>query len=280
MTFKVDFIGIGSGKCGSTWLYDNLVMHPEICNRNLKELNYFSDIYEKQAISWYESQFVDCAADTKKGEFSVTYISHPKAAERIYQHYPHVKLLAIVRNPVKRTFSNYLHSIRKGDIHAGLAFADYINDESRLVPAHFAEHLDRFYAHFDPAQIKVIITEEFARNSRQGYQDIYRHIGVNDTGFVPPGIDERRNVAKSYRFLWLENLLVRSYRGLSKGGHTKLVKRITESGIADRIRALNRDQRPVPSIDEQSKLRLLAYYRPYNQQLEDLLGKDLSIWNE
>jgi len=26
--FKVDFIGIGSGKCGSTWFYDNLVKHP------------------------------------------------------------------------------------------------------------------------------------------------------------------------------------------------------------------------------------------------------------
>lgn len=279
MASKVDFIGIGSGKCGSTWLYHNLVMHPEICNRNLKELNYFSDIYEKHPISWYESQFVECAADSKKGEFSVTYISHPKAAERIHQHYPDVKLLAIVRNPVKRAFSNYLHSIRKGDIPANLAFPDYIDDECRLVPGHFAEHLERFYAYFDTQQIQVIVTEEFAQNSLQGYQDIYRHIGVNDTDFVLPGSDERRNVAKSYRFLWVENLLVRSYRGLSKSGHTKLVKRITESGIADRIRSLNRDKRPVPKIDEESKQRLLAYYYPYNKQLEELLGKDLSVWD-
>jgi hypothetical protein len=280
MTFKVDFIGIGSGKCGSTWLYDNLVKHPEICDRNLKELNYFSDLYERHPISWYESQFDACAPAMKKGEFSVTYISHPEAAERIQRHYPEVRLLAIVRNPVKRAFSNYLHSIRKGDIPARLTFRDYIEDENRLLPGRFAEHLQRFYARFDKQQIRVIITEEFAREPLQGYQDIYRYIGLQDTRFVPPGYDQRRNVAKSYRFLWLENILVRSYRGLSKRGYTKLVKRITDSGIAQRIRALNRDRRPVPEIDAESQQRLLDYYRPYNKDLEDLLGKDLSFWDK
>jgi len=280
MSFKVDFIGIGSGKCGSTWLYDNLVKHPEICDRNLKELNYFSDLYERHPISWYESQFADCAPGTKTGEFSVTYISHPEAAGRIHRHYPEAKLLAIVRNPVKRAFSNYLHSIRKGDIAAELAFRDYIEDERRLAPGRFAEHLQRFYDLFPPEQIRVIVTEQFVRNPLQGYQDIYRYIGVRDTHFVPPGYDQRRNVAKSYRFLWLENILVRSYRGLSKRGYTRLVKRITESGVADWLRALNRDSRPVPEIDAESQQRLSDYYRPYNRQLEELLGTDLSIWDQ
>jgi N-formylglutamate amidohydrolase len=67
---------------------------------------------------------------------------------------------------------------------------------------------------------------------------------------------------------------------LSKSGHTKLVKQITESGIANWIRAINRDNRPVPEIDPESQQRLLEYYRPYNQQLEDLLGRDLSIWGK
>ena len=280
MTFTVDFIGIGSGKCGSTWLYDNLVKHPEICDRNLKELNYFSALYDSHPISWYESQFAQCAAEQKKGEFSVTYISHPEVPARIHRHYPEVKLLAILRNPVKRAFSNYLHSIRKGDIPADLAFPDYIDNEKHLVPGHFAEHLARFYAVFDPQQIRVIITEEFVQNPLQGYQDLYRFIGVQDTAFVPPGHDKRRNVAKSYRFLWLENLLVRSYRGLSRRGHTKLVKRITESGVANRIRAINRDERPVPVIDQASQQRLSDYYRPHNLQLAELLGKDLSFWDK
>ncbi len=43
---------------------------------------------------------------------------------------------------------------------------------------------------------------------------------------------------------------------------------------------MNRDIRPVPEIDEESQQRLLAYYRPYNRQLEELLGKDLSVWDK
>jgi len=278
MDFKMNFIGIGSGKCGSTWLYQNLVKHPQICDRNLKELNYFSDLYEAHPLSWYESQFAGCPADNLRGEFSVTYLSHPMAAQRIHQDFPDAKLLAIVRNPVKRAYSNYLHSIRKGDIPANLPFNEYINDEKRLIPGQYAQHLERFYAHFDPEQIKVIVTEHFSKDPLAGYQDIYRYIGVNNPEFVPPNYNQKQNVAKSYRFLWLENLLVRSYRGLSKRGYTRLVKHITESGVADRLRMLNSDKRPVPKIDQESKERLLAYYRPFNQELEQLIGKDLSSW--
>ena len=52
----IGFVGIGSGKCGSTWLYRNLVAHPQICDCNLKELNYFSDLYDKGP-GWYAKQF-------------------------------------------------------------------------------------------------------------------------------------------------------------------------------------------------------------------------------
>jgi hypothetical protein len=278
MAIELDFIGIGSGKCGSTWLYQNLVKHPEICACNLKELNYFSDLYESRSPAWYESQFAGCAKGQKRGEFSVTYISHPQAAERIQRHLPDVRLMAIVRNPVKRAYSNYLHSIRKGDIAADLAFADYIQDERRLAPGRYADHLQTFTQRFAPGQIRVIITEEFSADPLAGYRSLYRFLDVKDPDFVPPGYDKRSNEAKSYRFLRLENLLVRSYRGLSRRGYTRLVKRIVESGFADRIRMLNRDQRPLPSFDETSRERLQAYYRPYNQRLEDLLGRDLSVW--
>ena len=46
--FKVDFIGVGSGKCGSTWLYENVIQHPEVFDGNPKEIHYFGDLYEQQ----------------------------------------------------------------------------------------------------------------------------------------------------------------------------------------------------------------------------------------
>jgi len=275
----MDFIGIGSGKCGSTWLYDNLVKHPQVCDRNLKELNYFSDLYEAQSLSWYGAQFSGCENGQKKGEFSVTYLTHPEAAKRIHNDFPEVKLLAIVRDPVKRAFSNYLHSIRKGDIRADYQFSDYIDEEWRLAPGQYVEHLDKYFSLFGRDQLHVVITEEFAQDPLQGYRDIYRFIGVENVDFVPPDYNKQRNVARSYRYLWMENILVRSYRWLSKRGYTKFVKRVKDSKAVTMIRNINQDKNPVPQIDEASKIRLQEYYRPFNQRLEILLAKDLSVWN-
>lgn len=278
--FKVDFIGIGSGKCGSTWLHENLAKHPQICDSNLKELNYFSDLYDEHPPSWYAAQYASCDCGQLKGEFSVTYLSHPKAAERIKQQFPEARLLAIVRDPVQRTFSNYLHSQRKGDIPPDLPFDQYIQDEANLSPARYAEHFETWYRTFPASQIHVIVLEDFLRDQLAGYRAIYRFIGVDNPDFVPPGYDQRSNEARNYRFLFIENILVRTYRWLSRKGYTRLVKSILDSGAGSIVRKLNDSKQPPPKIDEPSRERLKQYFRPHNARLAALLGRDLSCWEE
>lgn len=277
--FKVDFIGIGSGKCGSTWLHDNLAKHPEICDTNLKELNYFSDLYDEHPLSWYASQFAGCGQGLLKGEFSVTYLAHPDAPQRILRHFPRARLLAIVRDPVQRTFSNYLHAQRKGDIPASMPFDLYIQDENHLAPARYAEHLARWYAVFPRSQIQVVVLEEFLADQLAGYRRIFEFIGVSDPGFVPPGYDQRSNEARSYRFLLVENMLVRTYRWLSRRGYTRLVKRILDSGVGAAVRRLNASAAPPPRIDPASRQRLIAYFRAHNAALSALLQRDLACWD-
>jgi hypothetical protein len=275
--FKVDFIGIGSGKCGSTWLHENMAKHPQLFDGNLKELNYFSDLYDEHPFSWYEKQFEGCERGLVKGEFSVTYLSHPLAPGRIKRHFPDVKLIAIVRNPVQRTYSNYLHSLRKGDIPESVPFADFIRDEQNLRPARYVDHLRSWYETFPRENIKVLILEEFTKNMEATYHDVFEFIGVK-ADFLPPGYKERSNEARSYRHLWLENVLVQSYRWLSRKGHTQLVKRIKDSGVGEIIRQLNKQDKDLPKIDDGSRGRLKDYYKPLNGQLGELLQRDLSVW--
>lgn len=277
--FKIDFIGIGSGKCGSTWLHANLAKHPAVCDTNLKELNFFSDLYEEHPFGWYESQFSGCESGQIKGEFSVTYLSHPLAAERIKRHFPDVKLLAIVRNPVQRTFSNYLHSVRKGDLSERTPFAEYITHAPHLVPAKYVDHFRGWYATFPRERILVLVLEEFTRNPEAGYRRIFEFLGI-DADFLPPGYKDRNNEARSYKSLWLENLLVQSYRFLSRRGFTKLVKRIVDSGIGEHVRRFNADDRSLPQLDPGSRDKLVEYYRPYNRELAALTGLNLSYWPE
>lgn len=273
--FKVDFIGIGSGKCGSTWFYNNLVRHPEICDTNLKELNYFSDLYDQHPFHWYKSQFAGCEGSRIRGEFSVTYLGHPLAAARIRQHFPLVKIMAIIRDPVKRTFSNYLHSVRKGEIPETVQFSQYVDNEANLKSGLYFEQLKAYFSLFRRDQILVIILEEFLRDVAGGYNQVYKFLDVEDPRFLSPAWDRPQNEARSYRFLWIEKFLVRSYYTLSRHGYTKLVKVILDSGIGERIRRLNADHRQVPTLDEPSRARLRTYFGSANRQLGDLLGQPL-----
>ena len=277
--FKVEFIGIGSGKCGSTWIYENIVKHPEVYDKNLKELNYFSDLYTEHDFSWYRSQFGKCDSDQLKGEFSVTYLASDDAPTRIKKHFPDARLLVIVRNPAKRAFSNYLHSIRKGDISAELPFSEYIENEDNLSPGRYHEYLKNFYDVFSSDQIHVIVLEEFVKDIPAGMRRIYDHIGVKDIDYLPNDYAKPSNEAKNYRFLFLENILVKSYRWLSRKGYTKFVKWVVDSGIATVLRRINDSKNPPPVIDKTSHEKLAQYFHVHNKKLEGLIGRSITIWS-
>jgi len=278
--FHVDFMGVGSGKCGSTWIYENIIRHPEVCDKNLKELNYFSDLYTEHDFGWYEKQFANCDHCHIKGEFSVTYLAHPDAPKRIKKHFPEIKIIAIVRDPVKRAHSNYLHSIRKGDIHPSTKFADYIENEDNLAPGRYYEYFKNFYAEFPAEQIYVIVLEEFVQDAAAGLRDIFQFLGVKDTEFLPENYGKRSNEAKNYRFLLLENILVKTYRWLSRRGYTRFVKWVLDSGVATVLRRFNASRSAPPQIDDVSKAKLVEYFRSYNADFEKVLGRNIQVWSD
>lgn len=273
---NMDFIGIGSGKSGSTWFFDNLVKHPEICASNPKELNYFSDLYERGA-DWYASNFSGCSGDLLKGEFSVTYMYHPEAAGRIHRDCPDAKLIAIVRDPITRTYSDYWHSMRKGDIPAGFTFEQYIADHSRLRFGDYAEALAPFFELF-PNRLQVIVLEEFSSDPVEGFRRVFRFLGLRDTGFIPPDVNTRVNVGRNYRYLLLEKILVRSYRFLARGGHNRLAELLKRTGVPELLRRFNSKQDALPPMPETCRIALKQYFDPRNAALARLAGCDLSRW--
>jgi hypothetical protein len=275
--FKVDFVGIGSGKCGSTWFFENLVKHPEVCNANPKELNFFSDLYDKGE-EWYASNFAGCAPSLKRGEFSVTYMYNPDAAERIHRHNPDAKIIAIVRDPIGRTYSDYWHFIRKGDIPAQMGFDQYIRDEKRLKFGDYAAFLHPYFQRFPPGNIMVIVLEDFNRDHAKGFADVYRFLGLKDTTFLPDDVSKMVNVGRSYRFLMLEKIMVRTYRFLARGGHTRLAEAIKRTGVPELLRRLNMRSGSLPPMPEACRQSLQEYFGPRNAALAALMGRELTAW--
>ena len=108
-----DFLIIGGQKCGSTTLSALLNQHPNVEPSLVKEIHYFDmDRHYAKGPAWYKAFF----PDTKKlhgnqitGEATPS-MHNPIVAERTAQLLPEAKLIAIVRDPVERAVSHYVHN--------------------------------------------------------------------------------------------------------------------------------------------------------------------------
>ena len=121
--------------------------------------------------------------------------------------------------------------------------------------------------------------EEFKKNAGEELRDIYQFLDVKDVDFLPENYTNRSNEAKNYRFLLLENVLVKSYRWLSRRGYTRFVKWVLNSGVATILRRINASRFAPSQIDEASRAKLENYFRSYNVEFEKILGRDIQVWS-
>lgn len=127
-----DFLIVGAMKCGTSTLQAQLAAQSGVFMTTPKEPNFFSDdaIYAK-GMAWYESLFKDAAPGDLKGEASTHYTklpTYPHCLERLYAVIEAPKLIYMIRNPVSRTVSHYIHEWTMGNM------SDNVADAFRLHP--------------------------------------------------------------------------------------------------------------------------------------------------
>lgn len=110
----VDFICIGPGRSGSTWLFEVLRKHPSIfLAKNIKETEYFNTYFHK-GDSFYKNFFSDSKPSDIKGEISNLYFFHKKTLSRIKDYNSSVKIIVLIREPYEKIKSLYLFKKREG----------------------------------------------------------------------------------------------------------------------------------------------------------------------
>ena len=106
---KPSFLIIGAQKAGTTALFNYLKKHYCILPSNIKEIDFFNCKSRfNNGIDFYHSHFPLAGNDNKgKISFEATpgYLANPFAPERIFKYNSSLKLIALLREPVKRTFS-------------------------------------------------------------------------------------------------------------------------------------------------------------------------------
>ena len=126
-----NFLVIGAAKAGTTSVYEYLKQHPQIWMSPLKETNFFAlegetlnfrgpgdqdyiNRFSITKIEDYLNLFQGVSNQVAIGEVSPLYLYSLKAPERIRHYTPDTKIIIILRNPVDRAYSSFLHLIRDG----------------------------------------------------------------------------------------------------------------------------------------------------------------------
>jgi len=164
-----DFVVIGTMKGGTTYLYHLLSQHPLVEPAAAKELQFFNRFFD-EGVEWYRQCFpvprLKDGRRTLTGEATPGYLPHPPAPERMAEIIPHARLIALLRNPVDRAYSDYQQVIRKGrETRTFEEAMDYddLDDAPRkfLSKGIYVDQLLRWAEFFPKEQLLVLKSEDF-----------------------------------------------------------------------------------------------------------------------
>lgn len=195
-----DFIVIGAKRCGTTSLYYYFGQHPSINSSAHDKLGFFDDNFEL-GINWYKSHFPIQKRNFLTYDVTATYIQSANVAKRIKKLLPNVKLIAILRNPIDRAFSEYNETVRENS--EKLSFEDAItfemneqknpNSKNYLTKGKYANQLTYWYEIFPKKQLLIISAEDLQNNTQNTLQSIFQFLNLPNYSIKDI---QKRNVGK------------------------------------------------------------------------------------
>jgi len=212
-----DFLIIGAARCGTTWLYECLQAHRRLflpAQKRPEPHFFLKEAEYARGIDYYSDRYFRGVPDALvAGEASTSYLYRPHVAARIARHLPDVKMIALLRNPIDRAFSNYMVSVHNN--LETLPFPEAIRREPQrlarprsplareICPQAYIDR-GRYFAqlavylrHFRPDQLHVILFDDLVDRPAAVLGDFHRFLGVGADD-LPADITEPRN-AGDYR---------------------------------------------------------------------------------
>jgi hypothetical protein len=279
-TAHIDFIGIGAKKAATSWLAQCLSEHPDICVPKEKELHFFSkDELFNRGFEWYVQQFAGCSDNAILGEFSTSYLSDTKCADRIHACCPDAKLIVSLRNPIERAVSHMRHWQSKHKLEHGRSVREAVESYPGILTAgEYSGILEYYFSLFGRERVHVILFDDIQDTPDAVIADVYAYLGVR-TDFTPPSLHNPRNTSRQRRSR-IYRLMHRTYMKLRKSTIGRMIiKGIKATGIPTRVRvAAGRDADVPSALNADDKAFLKQAYQQEIEQLETLLERDLGIW--
>jgi Sulfotransferase domain len=282
---KIDFVGIGAPKCGTTWLSAQLNAHPQIGFAPDKEVYYFADTilrriagqemrcYERGE-SWYHEQF-PAATETIscRGEFCPSYLYAEQAAARIAAYRPDIKLLLSFRPPLEMIYSWYWYNRNAVVGSLPKTFGEMMENPFLRDLGMYARHLKPYLDLFPRENILVIEFDAIRREPDRVRRRTYEFLKV-DPHFKPQISEEGRNAARAPRFPFIQSGAQRLYNGISR---LPVVGKILKSPVIAKTlqgvyHRLNSKAQKYEPLAPEERAKWEAYYSADQKELSQMLG--------
>jgi sulfotransferase family protein len=271
-----NFLIIGSMKSGTTSLWTYMRHHPDVFFPVEKEPSFFvPSLNWERGIEWYESLYEGSEARAARGEASTNYTKlhrFPGVAPLIQSLIPDVKLIYLMRNPIDRMISHYLHMRATGHetLSAERAFLEHPTylDTSRY-SWQIREYIDRF-----PQQNLLFITSESLRENRQDtLRRVFSFLGVDpDVALAMPARTTHATADKSIRVLTAARA--------ERSGVYRAIRRITPTAGRRLYHRVSTRSMKVASvrISDGLRERLAEVLRPEVEALVPRMPEDFDGW--
>ncbi len=257
------FLIIGAQKAGTTSLHEYLMAHPRFLPGYNKEIHFFDkDEHYMQGEWWYWAQFPVRGRGEPRfitGDATPYYLFHPHVPSRVRQMLPDARMIALLRNPVERAYSGWMHVTRGGE--ETLSFEDALEREFTMMRGEYPPlyairdpYVHQHYTYLSRGMYAEQLKRWFAQFPRERFL-----ITTSDEFFAHPGDFTRRSLEficagtgiDPYDYPSFEDS---AFRVFNEGNYST-------------------------SMRSDTRAMLVEFFKPHNRALEDLLKIDLSAWD-
>ena len=293
-----NFMCIGAAKSGTTTLCDILRQHPDIFIPSYKEPHFFdSPIVFERGVDWYENTYFRNVKNRKCiGDFTPSYLFEAKAPQRILKSLgKDVKFIIILRNPIDRAYSQYLHSVR--DEREDLSFQMALKKESKRIKNYqkdtdyllklrisyfsqglYGEMIENYLNIFSKDQfLFILFEEELLRNTGETIRKVLNFLEIDSEFSL--NVDIKSNIASKVKYKWVMRFMQKS--GFWRSIIRKLIFSLKwRQIIKNKIHRANTSSfTPKPLSKDIRKEIYNNYFLDDIKKLESILGRKMN-WQE
>lgn len=301
--FGPDFFVVGAAKAGTTALYHWLRDHPDVFLPTVKEPSFFAyadglvapkcGLYDPNYFNEIAvdnvaySALYETAGQKLTGDVSPVYLIDENTSTRIAAARPDALIIIVLRDPVERAFSQYMHHVRDSLENCKTFDEALAKEEVRLAAGwswghgyarhgHYETQIKRYLSEFPREQVLFLDFHEMQTAPEECWWRLCNHLSI-----------ERRELVKNERVNQTANLTEVSARpGMTHclrhpSTAQKLVKRVLPKTARTTLRRiLEGPKRPVPMLSKDARLSLANRYQVERSSIEELTGLSLTHWFE